>query len=111
MLRPDGSLLAAGYSGLEECKNQPDCEVIRDRGPIPRGHWAIGAPHDRDHSPYCLGLDPVGHDAHGRTAFLIHGDGKPGTPLEGRASHGCIILPRWAREWIWVSADHQLEVV
>lgn len=55
-----------------------------------------------------MNLDPVGHAAHGRTLFRIHGDSRlsPGT-----ASEGCIILPRHVRAQISASGDIDLVVV
>jgi hypothetical protein len=37
----------------------------------------------------CFDLTPDGHEAHGRTEFLIHGDS---VDAPGTASEGCIIL-------------------
>lgn len=103
-------LVGTGYSGAEECKNQPDCESIRNRGPIPRGKWRLVEKYDSPaRGPFCIRLDPAyGTDTHGRSAFLIHGDSirEPGT-----ASQGCIIMPRSVREAIWASGDRELEVV
>jgi hypothetical protein len=53
-------------------------------------------------------LTPQGHNAHGRTGFLIHGDSRRNP---GNASEGCIILNRSAREAIANSGDATLEVV
>jgi hypothetical protein len=53
-------------------------------------------------------LSPVGHDAHGRSSFLIHGDNSLGNHT---ASHGCIILSRMVREKMRASGDMDLEVV
>lgn len=109
-LRRDGVLISTGgYSGHGEHKNKPDDEAYTGLGPIPRGKWRITELYDSQRvGPYALKLAPVGHDAHGRSAFRIHGDSikQPGT-----ASHGCIILRRVAREEIWQSGDHDLEVV
>jgi hypothetical protein len=44
----------------------------------------------------------------GRTGFLIHGDS---LQHPGRASNGCIILPRPIRDRIAASGDDQLTVV
>lgn len=54
-----------------------------------------------------MNLEPVGHIAHGRTLFRIHGDSRlnPGT-----ASVGCIILPRHVREQMSASGDIDLVV-
>ncbi len=102
--------IAHGYSGAGADKNNPASQDIHDRGPIPVGHYTIGPPVNTDaHGPFVLGLTPApsNHMA-GRGSFLIHGDSllEPGT-----ASKGCIILSRAARELIWQSGDHALEVV
>ena len=87
----EGKVVAHGYSGFGDAKNNPDDEWLHGLGPIPRGNWRINlVPHNSDQvGPYALGLTPVGHDAHGRSAFLIHGDSRS---RPGQASHGCIIL-------------------
>jgi hypothetical protein len=58
--------------------------------------------------PMCLRLEPVGHNAHGRSAFLVHGDSRK---APGTASEGCIILPPTVRAAVWASGDRELEVV
>lgn len=101
---------ARGYSGQPACKNDPAKCGIQNEGPIPPGLYTIGKPRDTDtHGPFVLPLTPdVANDMHGRSGFLIHGDSisKPGT-----ASHGCIILPRIARNTVHASGDTSLEVV
>lgn len=102
-------LIATGYSGHGDQKNDPAAEAITAEGPIPRGAWKIGAPYDsKSVGPFALRLEPVGHDAHGRSAFRIHGDS---ASQPGQASHGCIILPRGIREQIARSGDCSLQVV
>ena len=105
-----GDTVAVGYAGAGSCKNDPYQQDIHNRGPIPRGLYTIGAPHDTPtHGPYVLRLEPdPTNDMCGRSGFLIHGDSvsKPGT-----ASQGCIILPRAARVRIWESGDTDLEVI
>lgn len=105
-----GLRLAQGYSGHLSGKNSPVHEDVVDVGPIPRGRYGIEAPVDTvTHGPYVLRLVPnYENQMFGRTGFLIHGDSvvEPGT-----ASRGCIILPRFARERIWESSDHDLTVV
>jgi hypothetical protein len=103
-------LVAVGYSGRDEAKNQPDLDSIKNRGPIPSGQWKITEKFDSDRrGPYCLRLEPLpGTDAHGRSAFLIHGDS---ISAPGTASEGCVILDRKSRETIWSSGDRDLEVV
>ncbi len=106
----DGMQVATGYAGLGEGKNNPAMEKVKNMGPIPRGSWTIGTPHDTpDHGPFVMRLSPAdGTVTFGRDGFLIHGDSiaKPGT-----ASHGCIIFPRTVRNQIAASGDKALEVI
>ena len=55
-----------------------------------------------------MSLTPVGHLAHGRSAFLIHGDS---TKHPGDASEGCIIFGPHIRQRIATSGDTVLNVV
>ena len=55
-----------------------------------------------------MSLTPVGHLAHGRTAFLIHGDS---IKHPGDASEGCIILGPHIRTRIAASGDTVLNVI
>lgn len=106
----NGDLVAIGYSGAGEGKNNPAMEDVHNVGPTPKGKYEIGPPVDTTtHGPYVLRLTAcAGNDMCGRSGFLIHGDSvsKPGT-----ASQGCIIMPRAVREKIWNSGDHSLEVI
>lgn len=107
----DGKFVAKGYSGygLQKAsgRQNPAMEHVVARGPIPRGLWKIGAPYNsKKVGDYALVLEPVGHNAHGRSAFRIHGDNRA-----NNASNGCIILPRPIREYIWKSGDRDLTVV
>lgn len=109
LIGPDGKVWATGYSGHDEGVNNPAKESIRSVGPIPRGFWKIGAPYKSANvGPYALPLEPVGHNALGRSAFRIHGDNSKG---DRSASHGCIIVPRAIREKIWASGIRTLQVV
>lgn len=105
-----GRRVAKGYSGYEFGKNNP---AMQDRvavGPIPAGKWRIGSPRNsRNVGPYAMDLSPVaGTQTFGRSAFMIHGDS---AKQPGKASRGCIILPRPIREMIWLSGDRDLTVV
>jgi hypothetical protein len=104
----DGKDVATGYSGHGDGKNNPDKEKEKGVGPIPRGLYKIGKARDYKGMANCFDLTPDGHDALGRTAFLIHGDSKssPGT-----ASKGCIILPPEVRKTIAESGIARLKVV
>jgi hypothetical protein len=109
MYGPTG-LLAEGYSGAGEGKNSPNEENVQNVGPIPEGFYDIEGPIDSPtHGPYALPLLPdAGNAMFGRSGFLVHGDS---VERPGNASEGCIILPREARESIWNSGDHRLQVV
>lgn len=92
----DGILLATGYSGAGEGKNNPLLEHVRNVGPIPCGEYEIGeAFSSRTKGPVVMRLIPAGHKARNRSGFLIHGDNKTHT-----ASRGCIILDRKTREHV-----------
>ena len=106
----DGVRVAEGYSGAPGFINDVTKEHLKCQGPIPRGTWRLGntlSSHTKV-GPVAIRLSPVGHDAKGRSDFLIHGDSlkRPGT-----ASEGCIILPRAARLLISQSSDRELVVV
>jgi len=100
-LTGDGSFrVGYGYSGdgpkFTEGRNNPAMESVKGKGPIPRGLWKISLPRTSKRvGPVAMDLTPIGHDAHGRTAFMIHGDNKAND-----ASRGCIILMRPYREQI-----------
>ena len=104
----DGTPVATGYSGAGEGKNAPEFEATHNVGPIPRGGYTIGTPHDTTtHGPFVMALTPVeGNDCCGRSGFLMHGDNTSHT-----ASHGCVIMPRPVREQVFASGDTALEVV
>ncbi|MDH5727630.1 MAG: DUF2778 domain-containing protein [Gammaproteobacteria bacterium] len=105
----NGVFLVKAYSGAGIGKDNPEMEQVRNVGPIPKGMWRIGSPRNSAQSgPYVLDLTPIGHTAHGRTDFLIHGDKKDNP---GNASTGCIILNRKYREQIVKSNDYTLIVV
>lgn len=102
----DGARMAVGYSGRGAGRNNPALEREKGVGPIPAGSWRIHKPRNSARTgPHVMGLSPVGHDAHGRSAFQIHGDN-----AAGDASSGCIVLPRAMRERISASGLGTLEV-
>lgn len=111
-LTRDGKTVAVGYSGngpkSAGYRNNPAQQHVRAKGPIPRGRWKMASMRLTGGTvgPYAIILEPVGHDALGRTAFRIHGDN-----TKNDASNGCIILPRNIRELMWTSGDHDLTVI
>ena len=102
----NGALVARGYSGRGQGRNNPAMEAVRAIGPIPAGRWRIAPPRTSPRTgPHVMDLTPIDHDAHGRSAFQIHGDN-----ATGDASSGCIVLPRATRETISKSDLNVLEV-
>jgi Protein of unknown function (DUF2778) len=108
-LSRDGRSVGGGYSGHGVGKDNPTMEGERNVGPIPRGMYRIGVQfHHPTKGPVTMGLNPVGHTALGRSAFLIHGDS---IQHPGEASEGCIVLSRALRQAVADSGDTELEVV
>lgn len=110
-LTRDGALIATGYSGSVDGKNDPAKQTVPNVGPIPRGSYTIGDPvlFTAVHGPFVMPLTPNLHtQMFGRSGFLIHGDSvvEPGT-----ASQGCIILSRPVRDAIAKSGDRNLLVI
>jgi hypothetical protein len=92
----DGKLIAKGYSGAPGYINATASEGLRNLGPIPRGLWRMVLVY-RQHARLgstAIALKPEGHQALGRSDFMIHADS---IRNPGKASQGCIILPSAAR--------------
>ena len=108
-LQRNGHDVSTGYSGMGIGRNNPVMENARDLGPIPRGRYRIGPQYRHPtKGPVTMALEPIGHAAHGRTHFLIHGDS---IRNPGNASEGCIVLDRAARQAIAASGDNEIEVI
>lgn len=105
-----GGKAYGAYSGHGLGKNNHAYETMANVGPIPCGDWEIirWDDHHGDKGPVVAVLRPVGHDAHNRTDFLMHGDS-----LEhpGEASHGCVIANRMIRDTLRASGETKLRVV
>lgn len=105
----NGALLGQVYSGHGDGLNNWHMENVPDIGPIPKGLYAVSDAFDSPlKGPTVFRLTPIGHDAHGRTAFEMHGDNKF---LNHTASNGCIIAARPIREWCDKQNVTELEVV
>jgi hypothetical protein len=110
-LRLNDNIVAKGYSGHGDGKNNPEAESIHNVGPIPRGNWRIsGPPVDTStHGPFVLHLMALPEtETFGRSGFLIHGDSME---HPGAASEGCVILARSVREYVWTSNDRNLKII
>ena len=111
----DGDGVAgAGYSGHGAGLNNPAMEAVHGVGPIPAGRYRIGPPKDPvDHlGPLAMPLTPIdGNDAHGRSAFFLHGDN---AEANHTASDGCVIMGPTIRAAVnaaRAAGDDILEVV
>ena len=102
--------VGTGYSGHGQGLDNPGLEGEPNIGPIPRGSWKIVRWDDQrgDKGPIVAVLCPVGHDAHGRSGFLIHG---PHANDHHDSSHGCIIASRGIRIALRASGETHLEVI
>lgn len=102
--------IAQGYSGAPGHVDQVGDVCREDEGPVPPGKYYIGwVGNTPDHGPFVLSLTPAPtNDMHGRSGFLIHGDS---IKNPGCASKGCIIMPLFARNRVWESEDHELQVL
>ena len=77
-LTHNGKFRGTGYSGagrtLAEGRNNGAMDTATATGSVSRGRWRIGAPRtSQGLGPLVMNLEPVGHDAHGRSLFRIHG--------------------------------------
>ena len=87
-----GHAIGIGYSGHGRGVNNPDAQRIPDVGPIPCGHWRLGAPESPEshRGPLSFPLTALaGSESFGRSGFFIHGDNPA---LNHTASLGCIIF-------------------
>ncbi|ASO63163.1 tlde1 domain-containing protein [Salmonella enterica] len=105
----NGEKYTADYAGATGYKNDSSQECVSGKGPLPRGTYTIGSPHNSAHTgKYTLNLTPsLSNSMCGRSAFRIHGASKK-HPLD--SSEGCIIAPLSVRKSIWASGDRELKV-
>lgn len=115
-LSHDGNLIAVGYSGHLNGRNNPSIESHPSLGPCPRGWFTLAVIKDADGNPcdYEEKRAPVfrlvpdaSTEMFGRSGILMHGDSilAPGT-----ASLGCIIANHDARLDVLTSADTRIQV-
>jgi len=112
---PLDNFVENGYAGGNcgknpEGVNNPAMCGVKDIGPLPCGTYTMGTPIEHSHlGPFAIPLTPSpDNDMMDRGGFYCHGD------VAGKfrcASEGCIILSRDTRNAMWVSADHQIQVI
>lgn len=104
-------LIGKGYSGQGKGRDNPAMEGVHNVGPIPAGWYHIGELEcippqpPGPHGPYIMRLGPQGHNALGRSGFLMHGDN-----AAHDASQGCIIMPFSTRYHVGQSSSRTLLV-
>lgn len=105
-----GTIVGRGWAGNGAGRNNASMQCAHGVGPLPRGKYTIGPPHDSPHTGvYTLNLEPSPtNEMCGRSLFRIHGASKTHPEL---SSDGCIIQIHPVRVAIWESKDHDLEVV
>jgi Protein of unknown function (DUF2778) len=109
--RDAGAVVGTGYSGMPPLgKNNPAQENVHLVGPLPRGLYTIGAPHDNPQlGPYAMYLAPDQENTmFGRGGFFMHSDS---ISHPGKASEGCIVIAEAVRQQVWNSGDHRLQVI
>ncbi|MGV3581664.1 MAG: Ig-like domain-containing protein [Methylophilus sp.] len=84
--------VASGNNGAgSNCKNNPDCDGMANKGPIPRGNWEWTSGYTA--KPNGRVLKPkVGTNTHGRTNIRSHSCKNPFGPSKGPkfCSEGCL---------------------
>lgn len=108
----DKVLEGRGYSGHGADINVPAAEGHPGSGPIPRGRYRMARGRTSPNTgPITINLDPIGHNALGRSLIRMHGDNQLGNRS---ASHGCVIMGRAIRMEVDASVmqgDDELDVV
>lgn len=103
-------LIATGWAGQLEGINNPDLQHVANIGPLPRGFYTIGPAYSHPVlGPLTMNLTPDPEtEMYGRSQMRCHGASMSHPNL---SSHGCLILPRYARQHIIDIGDRRLQVV
>lgn len=105
-----GELVATGYAGKGEGRNNPALQSVHSVGPLPVGNYHIGHPIVSAHmGTFVLPLTPhPSNQMFKRSGFFIHGDSGQ---HPGEASDGCVVVPYASRVRISQNNDPWLVVV
>lgn len=115
-LSHDGIVIAIGYSGHLDGKNNPAMESHSSLGPCPRGMFTLelikdasGVPCDYEEkrAPVFRLIPDASTEMFGREGFLMHGDS---ITAPGTASLGCIVVSHDARFDVMISEDTRIQV-
>ena len=100
---------AVGYAGKGRYKNDPGSVSRKGEGPLPMGRYTVGPPTNHPRlGRISFPLHQTSGPSFGRSDFWIHGDS---IRNPGKASSGCIILSRNAREAVLNYGVGALDVV
>jgi hypothetical protein len=93
-----GDLLAVGWAGNGDGKNNPGFQEVPCVGPLPQGLYEVA---EWEHEHNGLGHDVVAlhqieGETYGRSGFFIHGP-SVNPDHYGQESRGCIVVPREGR--------------
>lgn len=95
MTDAEGVVVAVGWAGHGEGKNNPAWQHVRNVGPLPQGLYRVD-PWEDQHpglGPMVAHLTMVDGESYGRDGFYIHGPAQDPAKY-GEESHGCIVIPR-----------------
>lgn len=93
-----GAVIAHGWAGNHEGKNNPEMQHVHSVGPLPRGLYKVG-PWEEMHpglGPIVAHLEQVEGETFGRSAFYIHGPAQDPAHY-GQESKGCTVVPHAER--------------
>jgi hypothetical protein len=92
LLDAKSHVIGRGYAGHGDGLNQPEMQEVHQVGPLPRGFYTIGAPHDDAKTGrVTMDLEPdAGNEMFERSLFRLHGDN---AARNCSASEGCIVMP------------------
>ena len=98
LTKDDGTLVAVGWAGNGEGKNNPEMQNVHSEGPLPQGGYDV-AEWEYEHNGLghdVVALHQVSGETFDRSDFFIHG---PAVNPEhyGQESKGCIVIPREGR--------------
>ena len=111
----DKGVVAQGWAGNGEGKNNPAMQEVHEVGPLPQGLYDLG-PWEQFHpglGPLVCRLTQVEGETFGRDGFFIHGASQVLDPAHGygQESKGCLVLPRSQRELLQKTGVTHLQVV
>ena len=98
MTDDNGNLIAKGWAGHGDGKNNPAMQSVHNVGPLPQGKYNVSGwfSHPRL-GPMVARLTQFEGETFGRDSFFIHGAAK-NLDKHGQESEGCIVQERIERD-------------